>query len=393
MKIVQINATSIGGSTGKICNAVSSLLSQKGVENYILYSLYNGSTQSSIKFSNTPIRYIQALFEKLFGNSGFGNHISTLILVNKLKQIKPDIVHLHNIHSHDVNLTMLFGYLKSHNIKVFWTFHDCWAFTGGCAHFDGVKCEKWEMQCGDCPIFRRNSYYLDRTRKNYNKKKVLYGGGVDLTIITPSKWLGDVVKKSFLKNYPVKVINNGIDFNVFHPVSSDFRRKYNIEDKFILLGVAFEWSEKKGLDVFLQLSADLLEVYQIVLVGTNSEVDKALPSNIISIHKTNNQQELAEIYSAADVFLQLTREENFPTVNIEALACGTPVITFDTGGSPEIIDESCGLAVEKNEYKQLTEGIEYVRNYKPYTKDSCIKRSRMFEQDSKFKEYLRLYNV
>ena len=392
MKIVQINATCGAGSTGKICQAVSELLNDKGVENYILYSIGESAYPQGIKYSSSIVRNVQALFEKISGSYGFKCSISTKRLIDHLKKIKPDIVHIHNIHSHDVTLPTLFQFLKNNRIKVFWTFHDCWAFTGGCAHFDGAGCTHWLSGCGKCPIFKKHSFIFDRTDENYKDKKKAYGEGLDLTIITPSRWLGDLVRKSFLNKYPVKVINNGIDLNIFKTVSSDFRLKYKCEDRFILLGVAFGWGPMKGLDVFIRLAKELDSKYQVVLVGTNESVGQKLPQNIISIHRTSSQQELAEIYSAADLFVQLTREENFPTVNIEALACGTPVLTFNTGGSPEIIDDTCGMVVEKDDFSGLKESIKYIYDKKPFSRISCIKKASFYNKDHRFADYVTLYD-
>lgn len=391
MKVVQINATCGSGSTGKICVSVSELLNENGVENYILYSLGNSTHNNSIKFSTTPIRYIQTVLEKISGRYGFCNYISTAKLINQLKKLSPDIVHIHNIHSHDVNLDTLFQYLKKYKIKVFWTFHDCWAFTGGCAHFDGIGCNGYLSCCGNCPSYKKHSFFFDRTRSNYLRKVHSYSEGIDLTIITPSAWLGNLVKQSLLKNYPVLVINNGIDLNIFKPTESNFRIEYNCVDKTILLGVAFGWGPMKGLDVFIRLANELPDSFQIVLVGTNDSIDKQLPSNVISIHRTANQGQLAEIYSAADLFVQLTREENFPTVNIEALACGTPVLTFDTGGSKEMLDDNCGIVVKKNDYDTLFAHITDLSINKDDVSQLCVKRASLYNKDNRFIDYLNLY--
>lgn len=213
-----------------------------------------------------------------------------------------------------------------------------------------------------------------------------------MTIITPSQWLADLVKQSFLKEYPVKVIHNGIDLSVFKPTPSDFREKHQIgEKKKILLGVAFGWGARKGLDISIELSKRLdPEKYQIVLVGTDAQVDKQLPSNIISVHRTQNQKELAEIYTAADVFVNPTREDNYPTVNMEAIACGTPVITFQTGGSPEMIDEKTGMAVDAGDISRLEEEIERICNEMPYSREDCLKRAKQFDAQICFERYVEL---
>jgi glycosyltransferase involved in cell wall biosynthesis len=214
-----------------------------------------------------------------------------------------------------------------------------------------------------------------------------------MTVVTPSQWLADLVRESFLKDYPVTVIQNGIDLSVFHPAESDFRKKHGIpEEKFILLGVAFDWGVRKGLDVFLKLAEELdPDKYQLVLVGTNDAVDKQLPPHIVSIHRTQNQQELAKIYSAADLFLNPTREDNFPTVNMESVACGTPVLTFRTGGSPEMLDETCGAVVPCDDTEAFIREIQRIREERPFTAAQCVRKAASYDQNRKYKEYTDLY--
>ena len=390
MKVVQINATCGSGSTGKICVAISELLGEQNIENYIFYTQGNSDFEKGIKYAKNKYIKVQALKSRIFGNYGFNSICATKKVIKLLKKISPDIVHLHNIHSHDCHLGMLFNYFKNAKTKLFWTFHDCWAFTGYCTYFDMVNCDKWQTECKKCPKAKQSTWFFDKSNKLFNKKKELFEG-LNLTIITPSQWLADIVKQSFLREYPVKVINNGIDLKLFKPTESDFRKKYNLLDKYILLGVAFDWGERKGLDVFIELSKRLDEKHQIVLVGTNDNIDKQLPKNIISIHRTQNQQELAEIYTAVNLFVNPTREENFPTVNIESLACGTPVLTFNTGGSPEIIDETCGMSVTKNDIDGLCSEILRIKSEKPYSPAACIEKAKSFNANEKFKEYLRLY--
>lgn len=299
---------------------------------------------------------------------------------------------MHNLHCLNVNYGMLFKYIKNRNIKAIWTLHDCWAFTGQCPYFTMVKCEKWKSGCHDCVQFRQYpAAYVDRTKRMYKLKRKWFTGIEKMTVVTPSKWLAELAKESYLNCYPIKVINNGIDLNIFKPTESGFREKYKCVEKFILLGVAFGWSRRKGLDVFIELAKQLKDNYQIVLIGTDDNVDKQLPRNIISIHKTNNQKELAEIYTSADLFVNPTREENFPTVNIEALACGTPVVTFNTGGSAEIIDDTCGRTVECDDIKSLILTIEDIYISRPYTQEQCVKRASNYDMNKKFMEYIELY--
>lgn len=390
MKIVQLNITCGVGSTGKICLAVSRLLNERGVENYILFSEANSDYEYSIKYADRLEIKLEALKSRVFGNYGFNSKALTKKLISKLDEIEPDIVHLHNLHGHGCNLEMLFNYFREKKIKLYWTFHDCWAFTGYCPHFDMVGCDKWQTQCGNCPQKGAYSFFFDKSYKLYAKKKELFTG-LDLTIITPSEWLKTRVKKSFLKDYPVKVINNGIDLDIFQPRESDFRAKHSLDDKFLILGVAFNWDERKGIDVFSELAGTLPSDCRIVLVGTDDNTRKLLPDNIIAIDKTENQTELAEIYTACDLFVNATREDTFPTVNIEALACGTPVLTFNTGGSAEIIDATCGAAVKKNDTESLKKAILKIKETRPFTKEACLKKSAEYQKDEKFREYADIY--
>ena len=222
-------------------------------------------------------------------------------------------------------------------------------------------------------------------------KKYFFTGIENCTIVTPSQWLANLVKQSFLKNYPIKVINNGIDLSVFQPTESDFRERHNLANKKIVLGVAFSWDKRKGSDIFIELSKRLPCDYQIILVGTNSQLKKQLPPNIISINRTQNQKELAEIYTAADVFANPTREENYPTVNMEAIACGTPVVTFRTGGSPEILDDTCGSIVDCDDIDSMEIEIRRICEQKPYTVEACLKRAKSFDMNDRFEEYVDLY--
>lgn len=389
MKIVQINATCEVGSTGKICASISDLLDEKKVQNWIFYTHGVSKRKNAIKYADTIETKLNAAKSKIFGNYGFNSKSMTKKLIILLDRIEPDIVHLHNMHGHNCNLEILLNYLKSRKIKVIWTFHDCWTFTAYCPYFTIAKCDKWKTGCNKCPQNKQFSYIIDRSKKLWEMKKNLLNG-LDLTIVTPSYWLADLVKQSFLKDYPVKVIHNGINLDLFKPVKSDFRQKYQLNEKYILLGVAFAWGNRKGLDVFIELANRLDDRYQIVLVGTNNDVDKKLPNNIISIHRTNNQKELAEIYTAADLYVNPTREEVLGLVNIESLACGTPVITFNTGGSPECIDCDSGCVVDVDNISELEKQIKYFTE-KPLNAKNCMKRAMDFDEKKKYREYIDLY--
>jgi glycosyltransferase involved in cell wall biosynthesis len=392
MKVVQINATCGVGSTGKIAVGISELLNEQNIENYILYSSRTNGYPLGIACSDGRYIRIQALKSRILGNYGFNSRNATRKMIDELKRIQPDIVHLHNIHGHDCDLELLFSYFRKKQTKLVWTFHDCWAFTAYCPHFTMMRCDKWKTQCSDCVQCRDFSWLLDRSKELFEKKRRLFRG-LDLTIVTPSRWLADLVKESFLKDYPVKVIHNGIDLSVFKPSISDFREQYGLNGKKIILGVAFGWGARKGLDVFIELAKRLPEDYQIVLVGTDAQVDKLLPENIISIHRTQNQQELAQIYSAADLFVNPTREEVLGMTNIEANACGTPALTFQTGGSPECIDTSSGIVVEHENVSVMLDMIRYICETRPFPSDACRERAMRFDKLERFNEYVRIYET
>lgn len=326
------------------------------------------------------------------GGNGMFSHMGTHELINDLKRFQPDIVHLHNLHRFCINLPMIFSYIRKNNIKLIWTLHDCWAFTGKCPHYLMTGCDKWLSGCGNCP--QLNGYpksAVDSTRAMYEKKRKIFTSIENMTIVTPSEWLAKQVEKSFLGEYETRVIHNGTDLDIFKPTDSSFKSEISCDGKKIVLGVAFDWGERKGLDVFNALAAQLDESYRIVLVGVTEAVKDSVSDKIITIQRTESPQKLAEIYTAADVFVNPTREEVFGLVNIEALGCGTPVITFNAGGSPETIDESCGYVVDTDDISAMKEKIEYVVENKPFSKDDCIKRAAEFNKADKFKEYVRLY--
>jgi len=391
MKVVQINTVCGNGSTGKICVAISELLSQQGIENYVLYASGNSEYPLGKRYMFSWEVKWSALQSRVLGNWGFNSWIPTKRLLKELDRIKPDVVHLHNLHGHNVHLELLFSWLKARKTKVFWTFHDCWAFTAYCTYFDMVCCGKWKNGCNDCPQKKKYSWFFDRSKELYAKKRTAVAG-LDLTVVTPSQWMADLTKDSFLKEHPVRVIYNGIDLNVFAPIESEFRRRYDIpETKVLLLGVANKWERRKGLDVFVRLAECLdRERFQIVLVGTNEQIDTSLPSSIISIHRTTNQRELAQIYAAADFFVNPTLEDNFPTVNLESLACGTPVIAYDTGGSVECITEKCGCSIRQGDFAALHAALLKGMDSCVST-ESCVCRASEYDQNDKFQEYVNLY--
>ena len=395
MKVVQINSVCGVGSTGRIAVDISKKLNDEGIENYIFYGTGHSDYENGIKFGGTLNVRTHQLGTRLLGKHGFYSSKATNELIEKIRDIDPDIIHLHNIHGHYLNVEILFEYLSRSNKKVIWTLHDCWSFTGHCAYYDYVNCNKWQTECNNCPALREypRSLIFDRSKESFKDKKRIFNSVEDLTLVTPSRWLAEETKKSFLSKYPVQVINNGIDLSNFKPSIGDFRKKHGIEEKFIILGVAGVWERRKGLDYFLELAKKAKDGEVIVLVGLSQEQQSELPNNIIGIPRTNSVKELAEIYTTADVFVNPTLEDNFPTTNLEALACGTPVITFDTGGSPEAVDNQTGIVVEKGNLKELAIAIKNIRNKsKEKYEKICIDRARdLYNKEEKFLEYIELY--
>lgn len=363
MRVFQIN-TVLNGSTGKIARAIYEFAKENGIESRIAYSrgpVFDNS--DFIKFGSKFGVCLHGALARIFDTSGLHSSFATNKLIREIDKFGPDIVHLHNLHGYYLNYKILLKYIAKKNIKTILTLHDCWCFTGHCAYFDMANCNKWKIGCRDCPNKKAypRSFIFDRSRKNYNLKKKLFSCLNDLTIVTPSNWLAELVKQSFFANTSVKVIHNGINLDVFKPTSSDFREKYNLADKKILLGAAGVWDLRKGLNDFIQLRKMLNEEYSIVLVGLTEKQIASLPKGIIGIPRTESAEELAGIYTTADIFVNPTKEEVLGMVNLEAIACGTPVITYNTGGSPECLvcggDETNGRVVEKGNIEALKTAI------------------------------------
>ena len=339
MKILMINVVCGISSTGRICTDIATKLINAGHEVIIAYgrgTVPEKYKQYSVRIGNDFDYKLHCLNARLFDKCGFGSKRATEKFIEWVISYDPDVIHIHNIHGYYINIEVLFNYLRNCGKKIIWTLHDCWAFTGHSAYCDVVECKRWIDGCYKCPI--RLFYpasYINNCSYNWKKKKELFSGIPFLQIVTPSKWLANLTKKSFLGSYPISVINNGIDTSQFHPMISDFKEKNNIIDKTMLLGVSAVWDKMKGYYDFLKLAERLSDDYIIVLVGINKRQKRDLPRNIIGIERTNCVSDLACIYSAADLFLNLSYCENYPTVNLEANACGTTVLTYSSGGSPE----------------------------------------------------------
>lgn len=397
-KIFYISGAINFGAPGRIVEQTGLLAQKHGYEVLVAHSSRNENPTQLPHFAITT-KYqevFHAIGAKFLDLHGLLNTKQTKVLVERIKEFKPDIIHLHNIHGYFCNFKILFEYLDSIDTPVVWTMHDCWPFTGRCFHFVGVNCYKWETGCYDCKAEAGYtvSKYVDRSKSLYALKKRLFSSVKNMTIVPVSDWQAAFLKDSFLKNHSIHTIHNGVDLEKFRPMDGNhLRKKHKIERKFVLLGVASPWNTRKGLDDFFKLNEMLPhDGFTIILVGLTPEQVKKLPEGIIGITRTENQQELAEYYSMANCFVNLTYLDTFPTVNLEALACGTPVLTYRTGGSPEAIDEQTGVVVEQGDLKRVVSAL-YSMKCKPLSSDLCRKRAeKYFDKNKCFEEYINLYD-
>ncbi len=392
MKVLQINSVCGIRSTGRICTDIAEVLEQQGHECKIAYgreSVPEKHQRFAVRIGNDFSVKADGIKTRIFDNAGFNCAKSTRRFLSWVKEYNPDIIHLHNLHGYYLHIGLLFDFLKSFGKPVVWTLHDCWAFTGHCAYYDFAGCDKWKTQCFDCPQKKEYpaSLLLDRSRQNYSKKSETFNSLDNLYLVAVSDWIARQKESSFLKSKPLTIINNGIDLNSFKPTASNFKEKHSIIDKRVFLGVASVWDRRKGFDAFLELSKMINKDEAIVMVGLNKEQLRILPKNIIGIERTNSIQELAEIYSAADVFVNPTSEDNYPTVNLEALACGTPVVTYNTGGSPECISEGSGIVVPKGDIAALLNAARTVQS----DRENIVHDAQRFDKRKKYIEYLEFY--
>ena len=386
MKLVSIN-TVCNGSTGKIMGSISREARNDGFEVFCIYGRRKGYTDIPCKKIGGLFSFLYHVFiTTIFDAHGHGSYFKTKELVRELKKINPDIIHLHNIHGYYINYKILFNYLRNeYQGKIFWTLHDCLPMTGHCAYFDYIHCDRWKMGCHDCPNKKKYpiSLVFDRSKKNYEEKKKLFADP-RITIITPSIWLQDIVSKSFLKICNVKTINNGIDLEIFKPKKDEtIYDKYNIpKDKKVILGVASIWEKRKGFDDFLSLADKISDEYVIVLVGLNDRQIKEVENyrNIIPIKRTENQVDLATLYSLSYCLLNPTYEDNYPTVNIEALACHTRVVCYDTGGCVEQAKNKNVYLIKKQgkeeNIKNILKTIYSLKEYQEY--DTSLYSDKLF---------------
>ncbi len=401
MKLLQINSVINTGSTGRIAEEIGQKALALGWESYIAYGRENNrpSDSKKIRIGNDLDIKLHGLRTRIFDNHSLGqaSRLATKKLVSEIEKISPDIIHLHNLHGYYLNIEALFDYLRTSSTPVVWTLHDCWAFTGHCTYFELANCNKWQTHCHHCPISNKYpaSYLIDRSKKNFSEKRELFTSLKNLTLIPVSHWLKNLIQKSFLKSIPTSVIYNGIDTQIFKPYFEQvLQKKYNLNDKFILLGVASEWSVRKGLEDYIKLSKELDNDHQIVLIGLSQKQIRELPDNIIGIEKTENVVELAQYYSDADLILNISYVESFGLTTVEGFACGTPGIVYNATASPELIDKSTGMIVEKGNIAELVSAINQMRETgKSYFSEACINRVKNhFDKEKQYQDYFDLYN-
>lgn len=401
MKILQINAFYEFGSTGRITKQIENRIIAENYDSYVCYGRDvsdNSYVSKNIFKIGTKKDYIIHKLTTHF--LGYQNHSSvraTAELVSYIDQINPDIIHLHILHGHYLNLSVLFNYIKEKNIPVVWTFHDCWAFTGHCGYFFDVGCEKWKDECDECPLKKTypRSLIFDRSREQWSEKKELYSQYQNLHIVTVSIWLEKLVRESFLRNRDIRTIYNGIDCGIFCPRDSydKIRDRLGIQNKKIILGVASGWTERKGLADFIEIASIIPDDIRIVLVGKIPErID--LPDNVIKYGSVSSQDELAEIYSAAEVFVNPSRQETFGLTTAEAMACGTPSVVYDVTASPEIVgvDEGCGAVARAYDVTDLLEKTKRFIMKKNEPNTSAIRRiNDIFSNEKCLNQYIELY--
>lgn len=401
MRILQINTFYLYGSTGRIMYDLKKVMEAKGIESYVAFGFgFNPKDDEKgtiYRIESDRELFISKLWTKATGHHGFNNKGETIKLLAWIDEIKPDIIHMHNIHNHYVNVRMLLEYISTKNIPCVLTMHDCWTFTGHCAYFDFSGCDKWKTGCNHCPSLRdypKTFALIDPSAWNYRQKQKLFAP-LDITFVSPSQWLCDLQQQSFLKNKPCEVINNGVDMSVFHPIKSNVREEYGIGNRKMILAVSAGLSPRKGKEYLLQLPLKLKDDEVLVIVGLQKGQEKLLPetSKVIGIQRTKTADEIVGLYSEADVFINPTLEDNFPTTNIEALACGTPVVAFSSGGSAEVITENTGIAVRPRDIDGLVKAIRTVlKKGKGYYTNACRKKAESdYNKDLQYKKYIALY--
>ncbi|MBQ8581442.1 MAG: glycosyltransferase [Alistipes sp.] len=403
-KLLQINpVVRISTSTGRIMQEIGELAIERGWESYIAYSKgRDGIKPCKSKLvpigNKWSVRW-HGFMTRIFDRHGLASTRATKAFIRQIERIQPDIIHIHNIHGYFLNYKVLFDFLARYGKPVIWTVHDCWLYTGHCYYYSYQRCSKWEQHCHQCPQKRKfpSSYLFDRSSRNFDDKRLAFNALLPdgMHIVPVSDWMRGEMSRSFLKDYPYQVIHNGIDTALFAPCDSvEIRTRYHIPaDKKIYLGVASIWSDEKGLAEFKRIATQLTEDEVIVMVGVSEVIKKQLPDNIIAIARTENIKQLAALYSAATAFINPTWQDNYPTVNLEAISCGTPVVTYRTGGSIESITPDTGSIVEQGDVEGLLRAARDIKQRgKSYFTERCRDYALAhFKKEDRYQDYLELY--
>ena len=395
MKVLLINAVCGTGSTGRIVADIWKALKDQGHEAKVAYGVGHGSIVSpedQICFNNKIGYYTHNILAKITDKTGMYSKRETKELLKKIDEFQPDIIHLHNLHGYYINYPILFEYLAKKDIPVVWTLHDCWAYTGHCAYYSANQCALWKTDCEKCEHLQEypRCYFNGNTKNNYKKKKAAFTSVSRMIITTPSNWLANEVKKSFLSKYPILTVYNAIDLNIFKPTASDFKTVHGIGSQQMILSVANVWEKRKGLDDIVELSKVLDSNKVLVIVGVDEDQKKKLPTDIIAIKRTANLDELVKIYSAADVFVNLSVEETFGMVTAEALACGTPVVAYDKTAVPEVVDKQSGVIVHAGNIQELVSGISKAQSI---SSENARRRAEMFDKKTEIERFMYIYQM
>lgn len=398
-KILRITTEINRSSIGRTAEQIGKLILKEGWDSIIAFGRTDGTSESKkIKIGSKMSLYWHVLITRLFDLHGYGSHFATKKLVKNIDNIKPDIIHLHNVHGYYINLKVLFNYLSSSKTPIVWTQHDCWSFTGHCAYYTKVNCEKWKETCFTCPLTQNypSSWILDRSYNNYLLKKKLFTSLENVYLVAVSHWMSDQLERSFLNKYPIDIIYNGIDTNIFKPIPNEAdntRTKYSFGDKIILLAVATDWSERKGLSDYYKLRKILKDIYTIVLVGLPIYLSSRLPEGIVGIKRIDDVYELVKLYSTASIVLNLSYEESFGKTTPEGMACGVPSIVYNSTASPELLDNKTGIIVEKGDVEGVANAINTIMNWdKEETINNCVNRVyHLFDMNKNLNKYIILY--
>lgn len=362
MKVVQINAVYEYSSTGRITMELDLALKNKGHESYV-FCTNREDPENRIYCMGTQFsRKVHGFFSRLTGLQGYYSKAATKKMLERLNDIRPDVVHLGNLHGNYIHVNMLLDYLARNQISTVITLHDCWLFTGHCCHYIEDNCDRWQYGCGKCPAKHKwnKSWFFDRSAKVYKDRKDRFKKLNKLTVVGVSDWITNECRKSFMKeNASFCRIYNWIDLNTFVPPK---RKQKNCRPK--ILSVSQGWSDSKGLSDILKIAKKNKDC-DFVMVGDMPR-DCNIPSNIKVVGTINDVNELVKYYQKADIFLHLSYQETFGKVIAEALACGIPAVVYNVTAMPELIGPGCGIIVPKGDWKSAGKAVRELLTTRKY---------------------------